>query len=361
MAQVSLRIGKLKSSTLGAAENHNQRNEISENIILQNTHLNQKLIGGHRLHSDVMNRLNENSITIARGKQNESTVAIEIILSASPEFFRDNPEERGAFDQRKMEQWRDANLDFLQRKFGDNLVRVDLHLDEATPHMHAIVTPVMRQERKIRRTKAEIKEKIPAKTKTVSVLNASKMFNKSALIQLQTDAAEAVSHLGIERGIRNSKASHTTLSEWYKTRPTIQKIQENIETLSKQRELIFNKGRSEYKDLLEKRDEHSKITELIKEAKWLKDEVIKLKSEHRTLKIENAKLAPKLETSRKTINTIEQVSRMKNPHAYIQEQRIKRLESIISAYKEKFGPLHGNDKNNPAMEHTDPTTPDLSR
>jgi regulator of replication initiation timing len=361
MAQVSLRIGKLKSGSLGAAENHNQRNEISENIILQNTHLNQKLVGGHRLLSDVMNRLNENSITIARGKQNESTVAIEIILSASPEFFRDNPEERGVFDQRKMEQWRDANLDFLQRRFGENLVRLDLHLDETTPHMHAIVTPIMRQERKIRRTQAEIRAKTPAKTKIVSVLNASKMFNKNALIQLQTDAAEAVSHLGIERGIRNSKADHTTLKNWYKTRPTIQKIQENIETLSRQREFIFNQGRSEYKDLLEKRDEHAKITELIKEAKWLKDEIKKLKSEHRTLKMENAKLAPELEASRKIINTIEQVSRMKNPHAYIQEQRIKRLESIISAFKSKFGPLHDNDEKHDAMGHTGPKNPTFPR
>jgi hypothetical protein len=30
----------------------------------------------------------------------------------------------------------------LRDKFGENLIDVTLHLDEATPHMHAVIVPV---------------------------------------------------------------------------------------------------------------------------------------------------------------------------------------------------------------------------
>lgn len=227
MAQVSLRIGKLKTSILGAAQNHNQRFEIPPNADPSKVEFNRALVGDknltgkNNLAEAVLNRIQKTGVTVARGKQNESTVAIEIIVSASPEYFRPNNLDKwGSFEEEKLEPWIDANMDFLKKKFGDNLVRVDLHLDEATPHMHAIVTPIISQKRKHRRTKAQIKAGLPAKTEIKSVLNASKMFNKEALIQLQTDAAEAVKHLGIKRGDRNSKATHTELKEWYKDKFT---------------------------------------------------------------------------------------------------------------------------------------------
>lgn len=217
MAQVSLRIGKLKTADLGGAQKHNEREEFTQSIDRSRTEHNLRPVGKNAsLTTLVLDKIKQSNASISKGKQNESTVAIEIVLSASPEYFRNNPHEWGAYDAQKTQAWLNANLNFLKQKYGENLVRVDVHLDESTPHLHAIVVPLENKEVSKRRTKKEIKAGTPAKKIKKSVLNAAKMFNKQSLIDLQSEAAKAVEHLGIERGTRGSVASHTTIKEYYK-------------------------------------------------------------------------------------------------------------------------------------------------
>lgn len=358
MAQVSLRIGKLKTSILGAAQNHNQRFEIPPNADpskvefnralvgdknqiadLTKSDLNKNLTGKNNLAEAVLNRIQKTGVTVARGKQNESTVAIEIIVSASPEYFRPNNLDKwGSFEEEKLEPWIDANMDFLKKKFGDNLVRVDLHLDEATPHMHAIVTPIISQKRKHRRTKAQIKAGLPAKTEIKSVLNASKMFNKEALIQLQTDAAEAVKHLGIKRGDRNSKATHTELKEWYKDKftrdVTAVQVEINQEQIEEQEQELLR---------LSVRLEDLKPTVQNYSAAAKKLALIEMKISNATRELEQIE------------QSTMKLKRQTNPHAYLMEQKIKRLESTLSAYVEKYGELDTSTQKNPDMGDSEPT------
>lgn len=217
MAQVSLRIGKLKTADLGAAQKHNEREEFTQSVDRSRTENNLRPVGGNASLTElVLDKIKQSNASVSRGKQNESTVAIEIVLSASPEYFRNNPNEWGAYDAQKTQAWLNANLNFLKQKYGENLVRVDVHLDEATPHLHAIVVPLETKEVSKRRTKKEIKAGTPAKKIKKSVLNAARMFNKQSLIELQSEAAKTVEHLGIERGKRGSTASHTTIKEYYK-------------------------------------------------------------------------------------------------------------------------------------------------
>ena len=206
MPQVSLRIQKLKCSNISGAKKHNQRTHQPDNADPDKKYLNQVLVGSDDLDSLVFSRIKESGAKYIESGKNASTLAVEMVLSASPEYFRDNPCDSGDFDERKMLAWRDANLSFLKKKYGDNLVRVDLHLDEATPHMHAIITPLVEKQRKLRGKDAY---------RTVTVLDAKNMFNRSALVELQTDAAEAVKHLGIQRGLRYSKAKHTSIKQFY--------------------------------------------------------------------------------------------------------------------------------------------------
>lgn len=312
MPQVSLRVAKIKKSSLGVVQKHNQREEIPHYVDQKISHLNQAVIGGKSLTSDVLNRISNLGITIAHGKQNESTVAMEIVLSASPEYFRNNPEERGTYDAKKTIAWCEANTQFLKSKFGDNLVRLDLHMDEATPHFHAIVTPIKTKKRKKRRTKQQIKNNEPAKIEVKQVLDASSMFNKQALIQLQTDAAQAVENLGIERGNRGSDATHITIKEWYADEVNHKIKKEIIAELNAEAERKAPLIKSVNVAIKEKRQQLSEL-----------DKQINTAERHLNM------------TLRKLDDATE---KLKNP----KEELFARLESVertLSAYKEKFGPL----------------------
>ena len=206
MSQVSLRIQKLKCSNIAGAKKHNQREYKPDNAHTEKSVLNEVFIDSGNIDDLVFSRIRDQKAKVIESGKNASTIAIEMVLSASPEYFRDDPLDTGVFDQKKMEVWRDANLVFLKNKYGDNLVRVDLHLDESTPHMHAIITPLVQKERKVR-GKNEYRK--------VNVLDAKNMFNRKALVELQSEAAQAVSHLNIERGLRYSKAKHTSIKQFY--------------------------------------------------------------------------------------------------------------------------------------------------
>lgn len=49
------------------------------------------------------------------------------------------------------------------------------------------------------------------------------------------------------------------------------------------------------------------------------------------------------------------LKRQTNPHAYLMEQKIKRLESTLSAYVEKYGELDTSTQKNPDMGDSEPT------
>ncbi len=66
---------------------------------------------------------------------------VQIVLSASPSFFRAEGQGPGQWDDAKLKQWRDASMEWLRAEYGDDLAHVSLHLDEQTPHMHVLVIP----------------------------------------------------------------------------------------------------------------------------------------------------------------------------------------------------------------------------
>lgn len=66
---------------------------------------------------------------------------VQIVLSASPSFFRAEGQGPGQWDDAKLKRWRDASMEWLRAEYGDDLAHVSLHLDEQTPHMHVLVIP----------------------------------------------------------------------------------------------------------------------------------------------------------------------------------------------------------------------------
>jgi hypothetical protein len=121
-------------------------------------------------------------------------LAVEAIISASPEYFRpDHPERAGHWDSARLEAWRAKVEPWIAEKFP-NAVSVVLHLDEATPHYQIIDVPLDERGR----------------------LNArAKYGGGQKLKEWQDEVAQAVASLGIKRGVEGSLAKHERVKSFY--------------------------------------------------------------------------------------------------------------------------------------------------
>ena len=126
------------------------------------------------------------------------TLAREFFLGASPEFFAGKS--RGDVDA-----WATANMDWLTSKFGAERVKfAALHLDEQSPHLAVYVVPLKR----------DPKGRGNGWTLSDNALGLG--GNKAALVELQTDYAQAMERFALHRGVRGSKATHQTVAAWRK-------------------------------------------------------------------------------------------------------------------------------------------------
>lgn len=90
--------------------------------------------------------------------------------------------------------WKRENIRWLWDTFGcENVISAVLHKDETTPHIHAIVVPVVSGR-----------------------LNASHFLGgKNAMSDLQTSYADYMAQFGLERGLHNSRARHVDIKRFY--------------------------------------------------------------------------------------------------------------------------------------------------
>ncbi len=119
----------------------------------------------------------------AERRNSDTVLCREIVLSASPSYFRAGREHVGGlFDMDKMKAWAAASLAWAKRQWPDQLASAVLHLDEQTPHMHLLVVPRVKS------------------AEGVWKLNSKALFDRERLRDLQTSFGEAIAHLGIKRG-----------------------------------------------------------------------------------------------------------------------------------------------------------------
>ena len=89
-----------------------------------------------KLEDLVLNKINPSSQK--RKIRPDAVWCVELLLTASPEYFRpDNPTHGGYYDPTRMKEWLTANQQYLNQTWGERIVRAELHLDEMTPHIHA--------------------------------------------------------------------------------------------------------------------------------------------------------------------------------------------------------------------------------
>ncbi len=182
------RVAKVKSlGSLSGLSRHHMRTAPTPNADPKAPETIRVLVGGANPYQEVKARLPEKV-------RKNGVLAMEHLLTASPEYFRpSNPAAAGTYDKKRMEEWAAKAVEFLQERYGDNLASAVLHLDEATPHIQAMVVP-KREDGK---------------------LDAAKLFNPEALRRLQDDYADKMRPLGLERGIEGSRAKHERVKAHY--------------------------------------------------------------------------------------------------------------------------------------------------
>ena len=135
----------------------------------------------------------------AERRNRETVLCREIVLSASPSYFRPGREEQGGvYDPERLKAWASAALAWAKRTWPDQLASMVLHADdEQTPHAHLLVVP------RVQKTDGGWK------------LNSKALFDRERLRELQTSFAEVLAHLGIKRGEPGSKAKHSEVRQFY--------------------------------------------------------------------------------------------------------------------------------------------------
>lgn len=207
------RIQKLKS--ISAATNsgkHTDRKQNTPNADPKK--LNIELVP-HNINI-TLGELVERKIGDAKTRK-DSVRCVEYFLGASPKYFRPNcPDMAGYFEQEKLDIWIDFNLKWLQRKHGDNLIKATVHLDEATPHIAAYVVPIHDDPRSPGQKKLSY--------------NVDFGGSKHRLSELQDEYANDMKPLGLERGVKGSKAKHQDIKDYYsEANATLQQIQQREE------------------------------------------------------------------------------------------------------------------------------------
>lgn len=215
--RVIARVAKHKKAHLHAVDSHNRRTKPIKNAVP----------GAYagRIHGDPSKTLSQlvderlAAVGMATGKgggiRHDAVLVNQLVISASPAYFRPNePERHGLYDQKRLDVWVEKNMAELKKRYGENLISVELHCDERTPHLHAEVVPLVKKIKKNRRSRADISNNVPAREYEAWSLDSKNMFGPEALTKLQDELADAVRDLGIERGVRGSRALHTELS-WF--------------------------------------------------------------------------------------------------------------------------------------------------
>lgn len=126
--------------------------------------------------------------------RSNANIARDLVLTSNNDFFNELTKE-------EKEIWVQENINFIKNNFGDNCIYACLHLDESTPHIHAMIIPKFYNEEK---NKYELRSNIYFDGKL-------KMQN------WQTQYADHMSQRfsNLMRGIKGSKARHTDIKTYY--------------------------------------------------------------------------------------------------------------------------------------------------
>lgn len=196
-----VRVEKRKVTAVGAMQYHNLRQykTVAPNIDSEKSKGNVVLIECDNFTSAINKRVEEIQSQQKRKIRKDCPRALEYVISASSEFFE------SATEKEKSDYFK-KSLEYLQSRHGkENVISAVIHNDEATPHMHVVVVPVIKEK------KTPTKEN---RTGIVEKLNPKHYCDKFELPKLHSEFNERVgSVFGLERG-EKSERHHKSVAEY---------------------------------------------------------------------------------------------------------------------------------------------------
>lgn len=178
-----MRTSKVKSvASMANLEKHCSREKMPKNADASKAELNRNYLQDGMTLPERFRQMTE-----GQKIRKNAVMGIEVMMTYTP----------GALDEDKqLVAWQGANVRWLKETFGeDNLVRVWLHRDETTPHLHAFIIPI------------DEKGKLNCR---------AFLGGADKLSAMQDSYAAAMKPFDLERGQHGSKAHHTTVKEFYR-------------------------------------------------------------------------------------------------------------------------------------------------
>ena len=155
--------------------------------------------------------------------KSKSVVADELLFTSTNKFFKDK-------DKDFILEWANTCMNFVYNDLGytkKQVLHATLHLDEATPHIHCVVVPLVK--------------KLDKRTNTERYTISKKQYikDKLHLSQLQDIYNDRLREKGydLERGIKGSNAKHQKVREFKKT---TRYYENKVETINKRLDSAMN-------------------------------------------------------------------------------------------------------------------------
>ena len=196
MAYAIARLKKLKRGNISGSASHTARERETPNA--DPTQKNIRFIGSlapeERLEDLVLAKIGDSEQK--RKIRTDAVYCVELLLSASPSYFRPNcPAQADYYEPQKLDEWLEATHQWLADEYGSRIVRAELHLDEATPHIHAYFVPLDDE----------------------GQLRCNHFFDgRQKIHEFQDSYYNTMRLIGLERGIRGSKAQHQDIKDFYR-------------------------------------------------------------------------------------------------------------------------------------------------
>ena len=217
----SMRVQPILRKNVGGLTKHNARTmqdaEKLEHVNAENVEYNRILIGSDDPSRNLADAISGVKMARAGKIEGDEFVGAEIILTAHHDYFE-------KLDDDSFEAWVDKNVSWLRNEFDaqgrGRVVSAILHLDERSPHIHAIVAPTVETSR----INPVTKEPMPSQRRInytavfldrKAVLVEARKMGRSHLDtklgRLQTSYASAVEEFGLRRGRQSARTEQEDL------------------------------------------------------------------------------------------------------------------------------------------------------
>lgn len=101
-------------------EIHNLRKKEVPNADINKKHMNKILIGSENIVNDVKKHIYGIKL------RSNANIAIDMVLTVNHKFFEE-------LVPQDLDKWIEANMEFLENNFGENVISAVIHLDETSP------------------------------------------------------------------------------------------------------------------------------------------------------------------------------------------------------------------------------------